>query len=529
MRREPVYLRHDVLFEPLFNQWLAFYPLIPPAQAATFVAQSHVRVLQSFVDNPELHAQAVKNPAFAGGAFVDIDPARVEEVRALLERTRQRCKPALELAEAMRALEALLSAKAKGASLEPLYAEVPEALKGLVELTYDLRHSPSARFLEGPLYRSRYYLEDVQGIALSRLSEDRRPFVMSTPRLEGPGRLHLPVRFRDEALDRLFRMKWEGGSPDEVAEVLRVPAAERALFESFFTSEPSPPAPRFQGPGLRLRFFGHACVLLESREASVLIDPLVSYRYPSSVPRYTYADLPERLDYVLLTHIHADHVVPEALLQLRHRIGAVVVPRGSGNGLLDPSMRWVLKSLGFARVVELDELETLCLDGLEVTGVPFLGEHCDLRIGSKIAHWVKLGGRTVLAATDSNALEPRMYEQARELLGPLDVLLLGTECEGAPISYGYGNFFFSRIPREIDQSRRQSGSGSASASEIVRRLRPRHVQNYAMGLEPWLRHLFPPELSAASPQIREGDAFIAYCRSEGIEAGRPQGRFELVV
>lgn len=42
----------------------------------------------------------------------------------------------------------MLKTKAKGATLEPLYKEVPEILKGYVELVYDLNNNPSYRFFE---------------------------------------------------------------------------------------------------------------------------------------------------------------------------------------------------------------------------------------------------------------------------------------------------------------------------------------------------------------------------------------------
>ena len=49
--------------------------------------------------------------------------------------------------------------------------------------------------------------------------------------------------------------------------------------------------------------------------------------------RYTYADLPETIDYVLITHNHQDHCMFETLLQLRHRIKNIIVPKNNGGGL----------------------------------------------------------------------------------------------------------------------------------------------------------------------------------------------------
>jgi len=50
-------------------------------------------------------------------------------------------------------------------------------------------------------------------------------------------------------------------------------------------------------------YFGHACILLETNDVSVLLDPVLSYTYESYISRYTYEDLPEVIDYVLIRTI----------------------------------------------------------------------------------------------------------------------------------------------------------------------------------------------------------------------------------
>ena len=46
---------------------------------------------------------------------------------------------------------------------------------------------------------------------------------------------------------------------------------------------------------------------------SALFDPVLSYTYESGISRYTYDDLPDRIDYVLVTHNHQDHILFETL------------------------------------------------------------------------------------------------------------------------------------------------------------------------------------------------------------------------
>jgi hypothetical protein len=83
--------------------------------------------------------------------------------------------------------------------------------------------------------------------------------------------------------------------------------------------------PRWGG---RIRYFGHACLALQTVHAAIVTDPFISA--DSAAPgRFTYRDLPDYIDLVLITHGHQDHMVLETLLQLRGRVGAVVVPRSS--------------------------------------------------------------------------------------------------------------------------------------------------------------------------------------------------------
>lgn len=98
--------------------------------------------------------------------------------------------------------------------------------------------------------------------------------------------------------------------------------------------------------------------------------------------------------------------MPESLLQLRHKIKTIIVPRRNSGSLADPSMKFMLQQIGFNDVRELDELESIEVDGGYILGVPFFGEHGDLNIRTKSAYLVNLEKRSVLCVADSNNLEP---------------------------------------------------------------------------------------------------------------------------
>jgi L-ascorbate metabolism protein UlaG (beta-lactamase superfamily) len=522
---EKVYLKGNVLAEPLFNQWYAWSSLIAPATSAMFVANSHLKIMQSFINAPDVHVNALRNPAMRGGPFIGHDPGRVKDVRELLERTTKDQAEALEFAAAVRTLSEMLETEATGTSLEPLYSKVPECLRGYIELVYDLNNNPSIRFIEGLLYRSRYYRESSQSIALSLCEDDERPFVLSTPQLPDAAHVYLQKPFSSPALDEFFKMKVVPQSLDYIREQLGIENGER--FATFFTTEVPRRGERYAGDGVRIRYYGHACLLIETRNVSIMIDPVISYQNSQGIDRYSYNDLPDRLDYVLITHNHQDHCMFETLLQLRQRIGTIIVPKSAGGVLADPSLKLVLKNIGFRQVMEIDEMETIEVEDGAVTGLPFLGEHADLNIRTKMAHLVTLRGKSILCAADSNNIEPRLYEHVHQLVGDVDVVFLGMECDGGPLSWLYGPLLTKPLARKQDQSRRLSGSNHERGLGIIDCLCPSQVYVYAMGQEPWLTYLTSIVYTEASRPIVESDRLVAECRSRGIESERLFGRKEI--
>jgi len=529
MSEHKQYLRPNVQLEPLVNQWYAWPHLIAPHTAAMHFANAHVKMMKSFIAAPDFHAAAVNNPAMRGGPFVDLPRDRVPDVKKLQDRTLKEQGLMLALGDAIKKLNELLSNEAKGQSLEPLYEKVPDLLKGYVELTYDLNKNPSARFIEGLLYGSKYYDKSNQAIDLSLVEKDERPFVFSTPRLDSEGHLQIHIPLEDAAIDRLFEMRAAPRSFELIKEAFTTGETEGDLFRRLFTDEPPKPSERYSGEGVRIRYFGHACILIETKDVSIMTDPCLTYRSDSDPPRYTFADLPPSIDYVLITHGHQDHVLFETLLQLRHRIGQVIVPRSGAGELEDPSLKLILKHIGFKNVAEIDDMETIGVQDGSVTGIPFLGEHGDLNIRSKAAHLIRLKGRSILCAADSANLEAKLYQHVHEMVGDLDLLFLGMECDGAPVSWIYGPLFTKPLDRKMDQSRRLCGSDYTRGIDIVKRFRCREVYVYAMGQEPWLGYVTSIKYTDESKPIIESSKLVEMCREIGIVAERLYGSKEIIV
>ena len=233
-----------------------------------------------------------------------------------------------------------------------------------------------------------------------------------------------------------------------------------------------------------------------------------------AVDRFGYADLPEHIDYLLITHGHHDHFVIETLLRLRHRIGTLVVPSNSQAFYVDFSLRLLAGKLGFKRVREVECFDEVAFEGGRIVALPFLGEHNDMP-SAKSAYLVQAGSKSVMFAADSNCLDEAIYEPLHELAGPIDALFIGMESVGAPLSWVYGPMLPIKPDHHHSQDRRSSGCDSERALKFAAAVRCRRAFVYAVGREPWLKHLL-----ALNPG--ENDAYMMDIRAfiEGLKRDR---------
>jgi L-ascorbate metabolism protein UlaG (beta-lactamase superfamily) len=112
-----------------------------------------------------------------------------------------------------------------------------------------------------------------------------------------------------------------------------------------------------------LTWVGHATWVIQMQGVNLLVDPIWARAIGGMVPRRSapgvlVADLP-RIDVVLVSHNHRDHMDAPSL-RLFPKAHAVV-PMGLG-----PEMR----SLGYARVTELEWWQPVDVGGVKVTLVP---------------------------------------------------------------------------------------------------------------------------------------------------------------
>lgn len=525
------YLRPDVYIDPLVNHWYAWPNLIAPMTYAMYMSKTHRRLMHSFVKNTELHIMANQDPELAGGGeFVDCSREQLGEVQNLLHRFDNEYGLYAQLAEAIRELDALVKSHRSGESIEPLYEKVPELLKGYVELHMDLYHQPGYRLIEPLLYRGRYYDESLQSISLGVLGPgEKRPFVLSTPRFADDSHLHIRLPFRAAWWDELFRARSKPLSLDDIDALFGRVSMEGGLaYGSLFTDEPPR---RHESPDtdVRLRYMGHAGFLIEGQHDAVMIDPVLATCTNDNIDKtYSYADLPDRIDYLCLTHNHADHVNLETLLQLRHKVNKVLVPKNNGGTLADPSLRLLLRQIGFD-VDEVDDLDEIPLSHGRIVSIPFLGEHGDLNIRSKSAWFFQIGDKKIYAGADSSNLEPRMYQMLHDVTGDLDVLAIGMECVGAPYTWLYGALNTELVPKNIKESRRLNGSGYEQAARMVDAFKPQRMLIYALGMEPWYGYFMGLEYNDNSEQIVQSTRMIEHGRGMNLPVERLCGKYEMAL
>ena len=149
-----------------------------------------------------------------------------------------------------------------------------------------------------------------------------------------------------------------------------------------------------------------------------------------------------------------------------------------------------------------------------------MGEHADLHIQSKLIYLVQLETTKIMCAADSNSLERRVYEKVHQITGDVDILFIGMECAGAPLSWLYQPVLLTTLTREVDQSRRLDGCNFEKAKVMVDIFRCKHVYVYAMGQEPWLNYIMGINYTPTSLPIVESDKLVAYCKDKNIIAAR---------
>jgi len=520
---ETMFLRPDANIELLSCRWHAWQHTMSPVQHALNLLYRQMPLLESFVANPAIHVASSADPALLGGPFVDLPASKVAEVTALITAIKQRCANQLELAKAIRDLFALLANKGKGYSLDSAYDALPQSLQGVIELAYDVQNAPMVKIREELLNDDAYFKCSFREVALTRTPDVQRNFFINTPKMPEPEDVLMPLDFNSKALQSLTMARLHPVDLTKLSHELGLDGETQRLAPFFTADAPERVEPDHLGKGVRVRYFGHACVILQSASTSVLIDPRFAFERTDDLAKFTFYDLPDKVDYVFVSHAHQDHFCPETLSQLRGRVGRFLVPRNNRGSVCDPSMKLTVNELGFNDVEAMDDLQRVDIPGGYIVSIPFPGEHGGLEILSKHCALVVLEGLRFLFLVDSDAVDPALYARLKKHIGHIDALFIGMECHGAPVTWLYGPLLPKTVLRRDDDSRRGNGSNCDRAWRVVQELGCTNIYVYAMGMEPWNNHLLGLEYSPDSVQIMESNAFVERCQAAGLQAERFKG------
>ncbi|WP_323840694.1 MBL fold metallo-hydrolase [Photorhabdus africana] len=518
-----MYLKSNAILEPLLWNWHAWSHLMSPLTASMHIKNRHLKIMKHFIDTGT--KPQVKNQKFEGGPVVQLDGYFSDDIKKLLVKTLAECQALIALAEGIEDASQKVLQPA-GKTLEPLYDTLHPALKGLVELVYNLDFQPGLKFYESLIWQD-YYSTQPQSIAFSSLHSDKRPFILGTPVLQTEENFILPLPFASSIIDDIQRSTRDGIDEQTLVEKLQLTPTQLKSLLRFFSCEPIATYNTcYTGEGVRVRYYGHACLLLETKETTILIDPLISYDYPSNIERFTYSNLPDTIDYVLITHAHQDHFSIETLLKIRHRVKQIVVPRNNRGDLADPSLKRILQHMGFNNIIEMEEMDQIALSSGAITAIPFIGEHAELDIQTKLVYNICLHNRSYFAGADLNNFDGDVYRRAFRTLGDIEVVFIGMECDGGPLHWLYGPLITRNYNKEATRSRTLSGSDCDKATALISHLNTKQAYVYSMGEEPWLNYIMNINYSPEAKQIIESDRFIQKAQQKGVISRRLFGKDE---
>ena len=208
MNIDQVYLKPDLVIEPLFNNWYAGSNLISPATSAMNIVGKHLKIIDSYIQSLAAFTTVIKSQKILEGLLIDYEGELVVEIEQLSKNILENQEERIFFSESVRKLDLMLEVKAQeGYFIEPLNEENPEVLKGDVGLIFELNNQSSFVFFESLSLNGEFYKETSQSILLLLNDNRVRPLVLSASRLDDKDKTLLNISFSRNRLDVLNKMR----------------------------------------------------------------------------------------------------------------------------------------------------------------------------------------------------------------------------------------------------------------------------------------------------------------------------------
>ncbi|QSE96167.1 MBL fold metallo-hydrolase [Fulvivirga lutea] len=253
------------------------------------------------------------------------------------------------------------------------------------------------------------------------------------------------------------------------------------IYRIFFPPDnknPSKPLPSNKFDGNQLEngqfvWLGHSTILFKTNDKFILTDPVFNNAspVPGSVPQFEMvnrpiiSDLPEKIDVVLISHDHYDHLDYEAIQELDKRVSKLFVPLGVGAHL-------TFWGIDEAKIEEKDWYESLSYDSINFTFTPsrhFSGRGLNNRFTTLWGSWViQSDSLNVFFSGDSGYFDE--FKKIGEQFGPFDIAFME-------------NGAYNTNWREIHFMPEQSVQASKDLN--ARLMFPIHWAKFDLSVHPW--------------------------------------------